>query len=141
MRNELITKINDLFDENINLKVRNEYLESQNKNPTIAPANKESTKTKLSEIDKKILKYGKSILYENVITHRWVDIEEDNDGNCVCQKFEKWVKNAIAFYSIPDNFSKEDILNIFHKELEEIYSKKKAEAIQEFEKEKAKEDD
>lgn len=137
MRNELITKINDLFDENINLKVKNEYLESLNKNPTMAIAtNNKSNKLQLSELDKKLLEYGKSSLCEKVITHHYVKISKDSNGNCVCESFENWAEDAISKYYIPSKFSIDDILNIFCKELKEIYSKKKAEAIQEYEKEK-----
>lgn len=134
-RNELINKINDLFDEVVNLKIRNEYLEFLQKDNTVKEIRE---KPQLLELDKKMSEYGKSVLYEKVITHRYVRVEEGNNGDLACEKFESWVENAISKYYIPDSFSKDDIINIFSNELHEIYSKKKAEAIQEFEKERAK---
>ena len=136
-RNELINKINDLFDENVNLRIRNEYLELLQKDNTVEEI-KVDSKPQLSRLDKKMVEYGKSMLYEKVITHRYVRVEKSNNGDLACEKFESWVEDAISKYYIPDSFSKDDIINIFSNELHEIYSKKKAEAIQNFEKEQAK---
>ena len=78
-RNELINKINDLFDENVNLRIRNEYLELLQKDNTVEEI-KVDSKPQLSRLDKKMVEYGKSMLYEKVITHRYVRVEKSNNG-------------------------------------------------------------
>ena len=140
MRNELITKINDLFDENTNLKTRNEFLEviiktSNEKN--IKEVTSEKENSKLSDLDKKLVEYAKSELYEKTVRRPSVSVDGlSTKENVKFQKFENWVNGAIYSYSLPDCFSKDDIKNIFYDELMEMYSEEKAKAINDYEKSK-----
>ena len=59
MRNEIITKINDLFDENIDLKVRNEWLETIKKGQESLAIDASESDFYISELDKKLIDFGK----------------------------------------------------------------------------------
>lgn len=135
-RNDLIVAINNLFDENTDLKVRNEYLEGENKRNNKTCILDQSPR--MSEEDYLLLEYGKEQLREKVIsTYNRVSawkLEESNEIKTT--DFETWVKDKIDTYYIPEMFSKKEIINIFYNELNELYGKEKAEAIKKLEREK-----
>ena len=132
-RNDLIVAINNLFDENINLKVRNEYLESKNKDREKCS---DIVREPLDETTKKVIEYGKQQLFEQVIRGGWsssIDVYEDEDTKeLIITPMKKWVDNKIYQNYIPENMSKEDILNILYDEIEEMYEKEKSEAIKKY---------
>lgn len=133
MRNEIINTINNLFDENIDLKVRNEYLEGKLDKENVCCEKVESN-VELTELDKKVLKYGKAILLDKVIVPANISVNKlDNEGYS-CTKFEDWSKDSIYTYNMPDNFSKEELINLLNDELHQEYNEKKARKISEYEK-------
>lgn len=135
MRNTLITQINEIIDENIDLKFRNEYLESKiDKENTCCEVEKDDIK--LTVLDKKLLKFGKDALRDKVVTNGNINVNKLDDGTYYCTEFEEWAKDSISTYYMPDIFSKDDIINIFCDEFQEKYNKKKAEKIKEYEKNK-----
>lgn len=141
-RNDLIIAINNLYDENINLKVRNEYLEAKidEKSRTKMCADKHN---ELDDLTKKIIEYGKKKLFNETIREGYssqISVYEDEDTKEL--KFTtlgNWLKNKMYTYNIPDNFSQEDIKNILCNEIEDLYEKEKEEAIIKYKKEKLEE--
>ena len=131
MRNELITKINEIIDENTELKTRVEYLGGREKN-RCEIVNEEIKG--ISELEKKVLEYGKEVLLDKVIINCNINVTKLENGNYQYTSFEEWSRESIYSYYLPDNFSKEEIINILNDELQEKYNKKKAEEIAEFEK-------
>ena len=137
-RNDLIITINNLFDENTNLKVRNEYLESKLK---------DKSKTKMCVEDKsnqKIIDYGKGKLFDDVIRSGYsstISVEENEKGTFETTPLDKWLENKIYTYNIPDNMSKEDIRNILCFEIQELYEHERQKAISEYLIEKEKGED
>ena len=127
MRNEIIIAINNLFDENVDLKVRNEYLENKIKSEKTCVEPVSS-----SYITDLIIRYGKEQLMKDTInSSNYVRVNRNEEtGELVVRSFEKWLNEKITTYYIPDYMSKEDI--------KEIYEKEKSEAIKEFEKEETK---
>jgi len=138
MRNEIINKINNLFDENIDLKIQNEYLKSTLEKKEVCREAKEEPNTQLSDLDTKVLEYGRKKLYSAIAPSSYVDVTRKDNGEIKTTTFTDWVMDAISSYNLPNNFSKEDIANIYDKELKEEYQKRKANAIKDFEKEEAK---
>ena len=135
MRNEIIIAINNLFDENVDLKVRNEYLENKIKSEKTCVEPVSS-----SYITDLIIRYGKEQLMKDTInSSNYVRVNRNEEtGELVVRSFEKWLNEKITTYYIPDYMSKEDIKNILYEDLKEIYEKEKSEAIKEFEKEETK---
>ena len=129
-RNDLIITINNLFDENTNLKVRNEYLESQLK---------DKSKTKMCVEDKsllnKLIDYGKDKLFDEVIKSGYetnINVKENEKGTFETTSLDKWLENKIYTYNIPNNMSKEDIKNILCNEIQAFYENEKQKAISEY---------
>ena len=91
-------------------------------------------KIELTELNKKIIEFGKDALRDKVITGGSMSVNKLENGTYYCTKFEDWVKNSISNYYLPDSFSKDEIINMFYDELKEEYNKKKAEKIKEYEK-------
>lgn len=133
MRNELITKINEIFDENIDLKIKNELLESKlNKENNCCE--KTERKAEFTELDKKVLEYGKKTLADKVMVSANINVKKLENGDYNCTKFEEWAKESIYIYYIPEKFSKEELINLLNDELKEKYNQKKANMIKEYEK-------
>ena len=139
-RNDLIITINNLFDENTNLKVRNEYLESQleDKSKTKMVDKKDAP---LDNDTIKIIGYGIKKLYDEVIRCSCnISVERNKETQeLIITSFDKWFDDRIYTYNIPDNMSKEDIKNILFGVLKEEYEEEKSKAIIEFEKNEANE--
>jgi len=140
MRNEIINVINNIFDENIDLRIRNEYLESKFNNENVC-CDKIDTKVKLTELEKKVLEYGKKAILDRAITSASISVNKLENGDYYCTKFEDWAKDCISGYYMPDNFSKDELVNLFYDELKEKYNKKKADMIKEYEKSSKKEEE
>ena len=66
-RNDLIIAINNLFDENTNLKARNEYLEIQLEDKSKTKKCVEDKSEQISDLLQKIIDYGKNKLFDEVI--------------------------------------------------------------------------
>ena len=140
MRNTIITEINNIFDENVDLKIRNEYLESKFNKENIC-CEKVENKIELTELNKKIIEFGKDALRDKVITSASISVNKLENGDYYCTKFEDWAKDCISGYYMPDNFSKDELVNLFYDELKEKYNKKKADMIKEYEKSSKKEEE
>ena len=139
MRNDLITKINNLCDEVTDLRARNSYLESQIKKEIMCVDTAKSSLEMKTDIDRKLLDYAKKELFEKVLRgYSKLEVKE-KDGKFIFTTFEEWSERKIYNDYIPSAFSKEDIKNILYNELFEKYESEKAEAIKEYEKNKMKE--
>lgn len=148
MRNEIITKINDLFDENIDLKVRNEWLETIKKGQESLAIDASESDFYISELDKKLIDFGKKSLKTNVLRSWGTDVavkRDETTKELIVQSYEKWIGEMIREDSIPENMSKEEVKNSIYKYSLEDYNKEKAKAIKCFEerelKEREKEDE
>ena len=135
MRNDLIIAINNIFDENVNLKVRNEYLEKyheEHEKPKTCCADK---RTEVSPIDLKVIAYGKEKLCDEVLKG-WNNVEVHRDEETKELKttsYEKWLDSKIYKDYIPDNMTRNEVMNIIYDNAIEIYEKEKIQAIQRFE--------
>lgn len=131
MRNELITKINDLFDENLTLKARNAFLEAKEENE-IKCCEKQG-KTKL---DLKIIEYGKAALAKEVLS-TWgneVRVYRDQDSKeIIITSFEKWFKEKIIVSNVPRNLCIDEVNKLIYAYAIEQYEKEKTESVKKFE--------
>lgn len=139
MRNDLITKINNLFDEVIDLRARNDFLESQRrKEMKCVDTASETTEIK-TEQDRKLVDYAKKSLIDKVLRgYTNMKIKKVND-KYEFTSFDEWANYRIYSDYIPSQFSKEDIKNILFEKLTEMYESEKAKAINEYEKQEQKE--
>ena len=140
MRNEIINVINNIFDENIDLRIRNEYIENKLDKENVC-CETTGNKSELTELDIKVLEYGKKTLADDVITNGNISVNKLENGDYYCTKFEDWAKDCISTYYMPDSFSKDELVNLFYDELKEKYNKKKADMIKEYEKSSKKEEE
>ncbi len=135
MRNDLIVAINNIFDENVNLKVRNEYLEKyyeEHERPKTCCADK---KTEVSSIDLKVIAYGKEKLCDEVL-RGWnnVEVQRDEETNELkTTSYEKWLDSKIYKDYIPADMTRNEVMNIIYDVAIEIYEKEKVQAIKRFE--------
>ena len=135
MRNDLIVAINNIFDENVNLKVRNEYLKKyyeEHERPKTCCADK---KTEVSSIDLKVIAYGKEKLCDEVL-RGWnnVEVQRDEETNELkTTSYEKWLDSKIYKDYIPADMTRNEVMNIIYDVAIEIYEKEKVQAIKRFE--------
>lgn len=141
MRNDLITKINNLFDEVTDLRARNSFLESQRrKEMKCVDTTSETTEIKIEQ-DRKLIDYAKKNLISEVLRgYTNMKIKKVND-KYEFTSFDEWTNYKIYNDYIPSQFSKEDIKNILFTELTEMYESEKAKAIKEYEKQEQKEEE
>jgi len=137
-RNDIITSVNNLFDELTTLRLRNEYLEDK-----LKTQKQDSINNNLNSIDentKKIIAYGKKqLLYDALYSGNYVRVSMDEETHELnISSFNKWVENKLSRSSIPDNMSKEDLINILFDELQEQYEKERTESIAKFEEKESK---
>lgn len=135
MRNDLIIAINNIFDENASLKVRNEYLEKYHKEGEKPKTCCVDERTEVSLIDLKVIAYGKEKLCDEVLKS-WGDVEVYRDKETKELKitsYEEWLDNKIYKDYIPDNMTKNEVMNIIYDNAIEIYEKQKMQAIKRFE--------
>lgn len=135
MRNDIITKINNLFDENTNLKVRNEYLENYKEEREHIGF----CETKgITILDEKLIDLGKNALVEKTIKS-WniaVYVSKDEKTNEIkITSYDRWLEKKIQDSSIPNNMSKEEVMNaIYDYDIaRKIYEEEKVKAIKNFE--------
>ena len=134
-RNDLIITINNLFDENTNLKVRNEYLESQLEDKSKTKMCVEDKSIKIDSLLNKLIDYGKDKLFNEVIKSGYsstISVKENEKGSFETTLLDKWLENKMYTYNIPDNMSKEDIKNILCNEIQALYENEKQKAISEY---------
>ena len=134
-RNDLIITINNLFDENTNLKVRNEYLESQLGDKSKTKMCVEDKSIKIDSLLNKLIDYGKDKLFNEVIKSGYsstISVKENEKGSFETTLLDKWLENKMYTYNIPDNMSKEDIKNILCNEIQALYENEKQKAISEY---------
>lgn len=133
MRNEIINKINDLFDENVNLKVRNAYLEAKENERNEACSCERQEKSKLNF---KIIEYGRKHL-TNEVLKSWgneVSVHRDNETNDLkITSFNRWYENKINKSYVPENMSIEEVKELIYPYALEKYEEEKAEAVKKFE--------
>ena len=137
MRNEIITSINNLFDENFNLKVRNEYLEDwKNQRENIVCCSDD-----IENENKKIIEYGKKKLKDQVISswrNRVVVFRNDETGEIETTEYNKWLELKISDDEIPKNMSAEEVKKYIYDYAIDDYKKEKEKSIEDFkEREKA----
>ena len=131
MRNEIITSINNLFDENFNLKVRNEYLEDwKNQRENIAYCSDD-----IENENKKIIEYGKKKLKDQLIStwyNRISVYKNDKTGEYEITEYEKWLDLKINENEIPENMSKKEVKKYIYDYAITDYNKEKEEALKKF---------
>ena len=128
MRNELITKINEIIDENKELKARNDYLEAyKRRNEKACNVATES----ITETERKLIEIGKKKVLEEVLWYysevRAIRNEETKEIEIT--PYEAWLDKKINRGCIPINMSQEEVIDVLSKELQEKYQEEKAEAI------------
>lgn len=139
VRNEIINKINDLFDENVDLKIRNSFLESKEEQRNKVVDEADSRKT---NIDKKIIEYGKRVLAKEILS-TWgneVRVYRDDDSKeIIVTNFDKWFDERIINSNIPNNMSRAEVKELIYPYAVEQYEKEKAESMKRFEEKELKE--
>lgn len=139
VRNEIINKINDLFDENVDLKIRNSFLESKEEQRNKVVDEADSRKT---NIDKKIIEYGKRVLAKEILS-TWgneVRVYRDDDSKeIIVTNFDKWLDERIINSNIPNNMSRAEVKELIYPYAVEQYEKEKAESMKRFEEKELKE--
>ena len=136
MRNEIINRINNLFDENVELKVKVESLELREKQRERSKITSVSKDNAMNPLDKKLLEYGREILAKNVISS-WgneVSVCRDEESKKIkITPYEKWLDQKLS-YDIPANMSKEDVISIVSASdyANKRYSLEKTESIEKF---------
>lgn len=109
MRNEIINRINNLFDENVELKVKVESLELREKQ-----REKSKKDNSMNSLDVKLLEYGRETLAKEVISSWGNEVSvcrNEESKEIKITPYEKWLDQKVA-YNIPTNMSKEDVINI-----------------------------
>lgn len=135
MRNDLIIAINNIIDENVSLKVRNEYLEKYHKEHEKPKTRCVDKRTEVSLIDLKVIAYGKEKLCDEVLKS-WNNIEVHRDKETKELKitsYEEWLDKKIYKDYIPDNMTKNEVMNIIYDNAIKIYEEEKIQAIKRFE--------
>lgn len=139
-RNDLIIAINNLYDENIDLKVANEFLKNKVEDKSKTKMCVEDKSKEINDTLNKLIEYGKNKLFEEVIRNGYgsnINVWEDEETKVIkTTTLEKWLDNKIYSSYIPDNMSKEDVKNILCNEIMELYEQEKSKAIKDFEKKK-----
>ena len=135
MRNDLIIAINNIIDENVSLKVRNEYLEKYHKEHEKPKTRCVDKRTEVSLIDLKVIAYGKEKLCDEVL-RSWSDMKVHRDKETNELKiisYEEWLDDKIYRNYIPNNMTMNEVMNIIYDNAIEIYEKEKIQAIKRFE--------
>lgn len=136
LRNDLIIAINNIFDENVNLKVRNEYLEryyEENEKPKTCCAKE---KKEVCQLDLKIIEYGKKQLANKVIKDWGNEVtvsRDENTNDLITTPYEKWLDRKIYESEIPADMSKTEVKNIIYDYAIKLYEKEKIKSIKKFE--------
>lgn len=136
MRNEIINRINNLFDENVELKVKVESLELREKQRERSKITSVSKDNAMNPLDEKLLEYGRESLAKNVISS-WgneVSVCRDEESKKIkITPYEKWLDQKLS-YDIPANMSKEDVISIVSASdyANKRYSLEKTESIEKF---------
>lgn len=117
---EIITEIMNLYERNKELEFMIKKLDD--------PSNIVENKKVLSETELKILSFGKEKMLKD-FTYSWsrVSLNKNADGELTCTKYVDWLSNKIN--GVPNNFSKEEFIKQFEKELVEMYENEKEEEI------------
>ena len=136
-RNELITSINDLFDEINNLKARNEYLENTYMFYETRDAG--DTLEIKTDLDRKLITYAKKKLYDQII-RSWnysVEARRDNDTNeTTIETFKDWLNRMIMVDDVPEYMSVEEAKNVIFDAANERYEIEKEKTLRELEQQK-----
>lgn len=136
MRNEIINRINNLFDENVELKVKVESLELREKQRERSKITSVSKDNAMNPLDEKLHEYGRESLAKNVISS-WgneVSVCRDEESKKIkITPYEKWLDQKLS-YDIPANMSKEDVISIVSASdyANKRYSLEKTESIEKF---------
>ena len=136
MRNEIINRINNLFDENVELQVKVESLELREKQRERSKITSVSKDNAMNPLDEKLLEYGREGLAKNVISS-WsneVSVCRDEESKKIkITPYEKWLDQKLS-YDIPANMSKEDVISIVSASdyANKRYSLEKTESIEKF---------
>lgn len=107
-RNDIIAAINDMFDENAELKTKNKYLE---KICDEHQKTKNEKGEKINPLDLKIIEYGKEKLKEELFDKwsNYVDVRRAEDSNeLIITPYEEWLDKKIRCQRLPHNMSAED---------------------------------
>ena len=136
MRNEIINRINNLFDENVELKVKVESLELREKQREKSKITQVSKDNAMNPLDAKLLEYGREALAKEVIS-KWgneVSVCRNEESEEIeITPYGKWLDRKVP-YNIPTNMSKEDVINIVSTSdyANERYNQEKKESIEKF---------
>lgn len=139
-RNDIIAAINDMFDENTELKTKNKYLEKIFDEHQKTKSEKEEKINPINPIDLKILEYGKEKLIEELfITWRNdVDVRRAEDSNeLIITPYEEWIDKKIRYQRLPNNMSLEDVKLGLYGYIIETYASEKEKAINKFKEKEA----
>lgn len=138
-RNDIIAAINDMFDENAELKTKNKYLEEICNEHSKTKSKKEE---KINPLDLKIIEYGKEKLMEELFNN-WsndVDVRREQDSNeLIITPYEEWLDKKTRCQRLPHNMSAEDVKLALYGCSFETYALEKEEAINRFKEKELKE--
>ena len=140
MRNELITKINEIIDENKELKARNDYLEAYKRRSE--KACNVATES-ITETERKLIEIGKKKLLEEILwnCNEVMAFRNEETKEIETTSYEEWIDKKIMRGYIPNNMSQEEVINALFKELQEKYQEEKTEAIEKLKESEEKKDE
>ena len=131
-RNDIITAINDMFDENSELKAKNKQIEKSCDEHQKTKSEKEG---KINPLDLKIIEYGKEKLMEELFK-QWsndVDVRRAEDSDeLIITPYEEWLYKKIRYQRLPHNMSIEDVKLALYDCGIETYASEKEKAINNF---------
>ena len=131
-RNDIIAAINDMFDENTELKTKNKYLEKICDEHQKTKSEKEE---KINPLDLKILEYGKGKLMEELFNKWSNDVNvrrEEGSNELIITSYEEWLYKKIRYQRLPHNMSIEDVKLALYDCGIETYASEKEKAINNF---------
>lgn len=131
-RNDIIAAINDMFDENAELKTKNKYLEKICDEHQKTKSEKEG---KINPLDLKIIEYGKGKLMEELFNKWSNDVNvrrEEGSNELIITPYEEWLYKKIRYQRLPHNMSIEDVKLALYDCGIETYALEKEKAINNF---------
>ena len=135
-KKEVINSIIDLFDlverrtrENYALK---DELARYKRNTLITPTEAIAPNIELGNINNMLIEYAKKKIFHDIFEqYTWnrCECRKGDDGTYYFTNFDRWVKSKTYDFNIPDFMSKQQLLHVFEAELQELYEKENAEAL------------
>lgn len=136
-RNSLIIAINDLYDENMSLKIEVEsLLEQLDKKNKLSKDSCNINKNDTKETTLKLVDYAKKKLIKDCISdwYNEINVSRDEESKEIkVTNYDTWLDRKIKNSNIPNNMSIDEVKNIIYEYARKNYEEEKKESIKKFE--------